>query len=527
MSTNRFFARPWIFLALLLIAFTVAARLVSVETYPPSIHNDESGIGVYGIPPYLPPNNDPIMWGYNNFGGHANFGPWLTSLPARVMGRSTLLTLRFASATSGILSVVFFFLFCRLAFGTRVALLFVACVAPFHLHIHYSRAGCTYINAVLMTGVVCYLFARLVASHRKLDAVLLGVGLGFAVMVYSATHILPAAIVIGLVGFVLSPGFKERHPSRRWMAGLGYLALTLCGLLISLGRQIMFTLQHGGRSRLESQFVLLDVSRSQWEKGLGPHVTSVDILWANFLRTIKFFYQADSAGQYGFSSAPLDTYSSGLAIIGALVLLFRCFRFDPNAMLVVAIAVGTVAGSTLMIEANFSPHLIAFSIILPFAMAYGLDRLFALVRMNSPILASVVALPLLVTWSMWNYNYYDRHTKRVITRDVWILRLPVDHFAVRSIVNVSSQPGDISESFYKLVYQNAKPKILTPENAPQQIASFGDPSLYPALFIVDSAAAADVDKALAERGRHFKRFDRDNAGGVVFIVETPPSQTTP
>ena len=507
----------WV-LVVLLALIAALTRTLYLSELPIFIHNDEAATAIYIVPPFLGSNPDAALWGFNNYGGHSNLGPWLSSLAVKLLGENTLWASRIAAATFGTISIILFTLFVLYGFGARASLFFLACVIPFHLHLHYSRTGFIYIHAVLFTAIVSLAFVRFARIPSKLNAFVIGAVLGLSVMVYSATHVLPGAVFIGTMAIFLSPTFRERYPKKQIISAFVLSSVAVLGLLTTLGAQLIYIYEHGFSSRLNSQYLLLPGSVAYWRSKLGEQASILEILWHNLLQTLKFFYWGDSAAQYGFFSAPLEWCSSGLAIIGLCVLIWKGWLRDPIALFLLTMAALIIIGSTLVVEANFSPHLIAFSLLIPLACALGWDAILKAVRLNSIVLVTVMTAILVVIWSEWNWRYYSEIDRRHFNRDMWILHLPIAQETVRQIVNLSSENADLKESFYQLIYPQSERIAVIPSDPTRQLSELLAAKSCPCLAIIDQANAEAVANSLRGAGRGFEEHTRELGKETVFFI---------
>lgn len=503
----------WAFIAVL-ITLAVIVRVVQLEEFPSFIHNDEAAAAVYISPPFMGPNPQSPMWGFNNYGRHANFGAWLTSLSVKWFGGQTLWAIRMGSVVCGLLSIVFSVLFVRKWLGFQTAIFFLAAIVPFHLHVFYSRTGFHYIQAATFSALVSYLFARVVKVPSVKNGALLGVGLGFALMVYSATLVLPAAVGVGLLVLFFSSAIKQ-PPFAKHLKKAAFLGgALLVGLLLSMGQHLYHISKIGFSSRLDSQSVLHKIPLEQ----RGGFLSHLDVVWASLKRTLWFFHYSDAAGQYGYLGRPLETCSYALAIVGVLVLLYRCCRLDPNAIYIVVLGIATIVGSSLMIEANFSPHLIVFSVLIPLACAMGASGLCQLVRLKSLVATGVLSLSLLIPWTMWNYAFISSREGRKYNSDTYILHLPIDRNSVKTTVNFTPFYADLRESFYKLQYPNARPMKVEIGDVPQQVSELDPVQACPCLAIVTRGASEAVSQKLTERARKFTKFQVPRSEADVFLL---------
>ncbi len=520
-SADNRYPKALLFTALLLLLAVIAMRTVALVDFPAYIHNDESAAPIYIYPLFLKPGGPFALWGFNGYGGHCNLGPWLGSLGAQITGENTLWTARLSSATSGILSVVFCALALNSLYGLRITVFFLAAVAPFHLHIHYARTGFTYIHAVLMSSLVFWAFARCVKKQSLASFAVLGASLGLAVMAYSATHVLPAAVGAGLLMTLFSPSFKEGLGSRGLTQGaLKVGVAVMLGIVLTLGPQIIYVIFEGfpSSSRLHSQ-LLLGHSGAAWTKGPdGQALSLLQVIWNQIDRTLAFFYSRDSAVQYGGYQGLFELWSGALAGLGGLVLLVRSLQRDAFAVVLIATAVSTVLGSAMMVEGSFSPHLIVFSILGPIGCAFGMDALFRVLRIRSVVLTIAAAVLPLWPWAVWNYEYLKEVDRRKFSVNTWLYHLPIQREDVLQLANISKLYADFGESMYPLMYPKAKMRTLPATDALNQLQTLISNNSCPCVAVIDPENERAAESLLQGLGKNFQKLGEPRVLGSAYYI---------
>lgn len=497
----------------------VVARFWNVADLPLFIHNDESAIAVFRTPFHGPYAESPF-WGGKNYGGHGNFGAWLAHLSLEAFGGQTLWALRMGSVVCGVVSVVLFGLFVRSWLGVRASLFFVAAVVPFHFHIHFSRTGFHYIQAVTFIALVTFLFGRFLRSPLLINGLLLGIGLGLSQMVYSATRVLPGVVAVGFLAAILSPTYRKEMRGGS-VARIALLAVSIAiGTLISYGPQLWYVLHATVESRLASQNIFQESYRAVLARDANGATDVLSIFWVSLLRTMRFFTQMDGSNQYGLSGPPLEFFSFSAAGVGLAFIVYRALRLDPRALYVLALGCSTVVGSAVMLEANFSPHLIAFALLLPLACALGLECLFRLTRQRSPWLAGLVAIVLFVPWASWNYNLYRTHERKKRNLDAYILHLPIDRQSVRTMINYSPFIADFGESFYTLQYpQSKRERRQGISDLSRDMVELYDSHVCPCVFVVSNEDFPVIRDGLISNGKKYQEYRFEGSPGTVLYLE--------
>jgi hypothetical protein len=334
-------------------------------------------------------------------------------------------------------------------------------------------------------------------------------------MVYSATLVLPAALFVGLLALFCSRRFSESCSGKRITGSACVVGAIVLGVLLTMGQHLYHISKIGFSSRLDSQSVLNKIPLEQ----RGGFLSHLDLVWESLQGTLLFFYQSDAAGQYGYLGRPLEVFSYIAAGLGLLVILYRCCRLDPNALYIVALAAATIVGSSLMIEANFSPHLIVFSLLIPLSCAMGIGALCQAVRLRSLLASGLLSVCLLVPWTIWNYSFISSRESRKYNLDTHILHLPIDRELVKTTVNYTPFYGDLTESFYKLRYPNATPIKVEVGDVPQQVTDLYGAQKCPCLVIVTRTTAAAVAQRLKEDGRQFSHYTVPRSEADVLVIE--------
>ena len=498
----------------LLIVASAVVRLPYLSHYPPQVHNDEAATGTY--------IRDLVRSGgwamYGSTWGHPNLNFWISSIPTKLTGETSVWTIRLMSAIGGVLSLIFFGAAVALLSGRRASLLFLLFAAPFHLHAHYSRTGFIYNHAVLSISLTTLIFATVVKNPTPIRLVMLGLSLGLAILVYPVTQVLPLALVGAAVAPYMLTTWNPITACLQCFQNMKATALVLLGFLLGCGAQVTFWLQYGYESRVRSQFFLLPDPRKHLEGVMREPSSPLAIWWFNIKQTALFFYKGDLAGQYGFFEPPLASPLAGLAIVGVLVMITRAFKSDRFSIFVLLTSIGTFVGSTILVEGDFSPHLIVFGLYLPLFCAIGCDFVWSIIRVNHPIVITPIMLGVGAWWALWNFKYYEENVTRWKQyRVTYILNLPIDTKSVRSLISLSKHPESLGESFYTLVFPNASKHILKPSPDDSQIIlDIGESAGLPVLAIVDPERASTVGAKLRDAQRKITTFDHPQ-GAILFV----------
>lgn len=508
--------------ALVMVAAAVL-RFVNLENFPLQVHNDEASSAVDGVALFMSGDGGWALAG-SAFGGHPNLSYWLSAIPARVTGVLSLWTLRLGAAIWGTASLLLFTWFVCKAFGRRVGLFALLFTVPYHLHVHYSRTGFPYVHAILFMAIVSVAFTYFVQRPSAKRALVTGLTMGLAALVYPATHVLPFAIAAAVIFGVYPRVIRDKGSFAKGTTGVITMILAfLVGVMIAMGPQVIYSAKNGYSSRLTQTFVLHEHNLKHLGPQTGnPNVTPAGVVWFNFTRTLKFFYENDTAEQYQFNENPLPLWAAGLALLGLLVLTWRSLRGDPISLYLVTTAALTVVTSTMMVEGNFSPHMVLFSLLIPIALALGLDSLLRVARAQQVIIATIVTAIVIGVWGDWNWKFYHRivSTERSrLTRGVtYLLNLPIDRRATKQILNASVLELYLTEPYYELIYGRLKRSDLGKGASTDQVVEALSKGGTPSVVVEDESEVPALLDRLQREGRTHTVYRYPNFPGVYVVV---------
>src|SRR5581483_8336096 len=216
-----------------LLAITLAYRLIGLPQIPYEVHGDEAAIGVaaraimHGDAPSL-------FWV-----GWADVPNMSYAIPAAFMSLvgDNLFGLRIASVVQGTLSVLLTYLIARRLFGWRIGLVAGVLLAMNHWHVHFSRTGFHYMQAVFAGTLFVYLMLRAIDTRRAANWLLAGFAVGLGFEVYYGARIAP---VIGAV-YLVHQAVRDRAFFTKHWSGV----LAMCGgALLFAAPVIVFFVQH-------------------------------------------------------------------------------------------------------------------------------------------------------------------------------------------------------------------------------------------------------------------------------------------
>jgi hypothetical protein len=348
-------------------------------------------------------------------------------------------------------------------------------------------------------------------------------------LMYSASHVLPPSLAMTLALVWLFPPRKDTPiTSRIPPLSCGTVLLMLIGFFAAFGLQLHDWLTAGYASRLDSQFFLAPSARRHLELNIGHPVGAWELLFRNVSQTLRFFVQGDSAGQYSFRGPLLSSFGSSLALTGLLVLAWRAAQREVLPLFIIIASSATLMGSSIMVEANFSPHLILFALAVPYACAIGLSTLMSVLPNGVVWLKVFISVAISIWWTHWNLNAYRGTIDRQgYARWVWMLNLPVKYQSVKTIINFTSIPEPFSESHYQLVYPNAERLTLSSssaENTWQALLPRLQSQTCPCLFLIPEDQSGRIGELLQAHGspysEHKGRWNNMDFKATVFEVSS-------
>ena len=345
------FTRRRIGRGLLLVAIAglaLALRIPNLATIPPDVHGDEAAVGL---------DARAIIhggWGdlfHLGWAGVPELSYAFAALVMRVFG-DDLYGVRMTSVFLGTLSILLLYLVARRLFGVRTAMIAAFALAIAQWHIHFSRTGFHYMQAIPATLLVVLFMLRAFERKRELDFMLAGVSLGIcAVVYYAGREIVP---IIG--GYLLYRVVRERTFLPDNALGIGCAVIGLWVFLAPVA--VSFTHSQGALSgRAESVWLFAPDNLSHEKESYGTNST-LTIVRKQTVRTIEAVNRTgETSLQWGRIGRPLfDLWTAALIVPGVAYALSR-IRSSRYLLLLLFLAIPMLA-CILAVDAPFSPHLI-------------------------------------------------------------------------------------------------------------------------------------------------------------------------
>jgi len=442
---------PEILTLVLLIAVATALRVVAIESFPIQLHNDEMSC-LLEVRPFLAEGQELFNTGWFDC---PRLGFFLTSIPMYILG-PTLFALRLSSALLGVASLFAAYLLVRRLFGVRPAMLLLLFTAPFHWHLHYSRAGFHYMQAGALTAVALWLFVTAVDRRSPLLFGFAGVAAGIACQTYYAAWLLPVILVTWSAARWLSDRGGGSIALRGLVVTAAMFAVTTAPLLVHYA-----TRPHTATSRTEQVFLLSEQNREHVARVYGTD-NALEILVRQAGRLFRFFFgdKGESSLQYGFQGRFIDPFLLTFFAAG-LIYCLTLLRTRGGQLLWLWVVGTVVAGGLLTIDAPFTPRLITITPILLLFPALLIDRLLRigpLIRhkwLKATAIAGVAALVVASGW--WNLHTtfvtYPRQ-RPALQRDR-IVRLATQINGVGSIINLVDAPEYFGHESYRALVPDA------------------------------------------------------------------------
>jgi 4-amino-4-deoxy-L-arabinose transferase-like glycosyltransferase len=394
--------------AIALFAFAFAVRIWGgIDRMPGWIDSDEGATGVDGRAAFA--EGPGALFGYWDMGS-PGMTLFVSQLAAKPFGEG-LRALRLGSALLGSLTVVLLFDFGRRLVGARAAFLAALLLAVNHAFVHYSRVGHTYIDTPFFASLALALLLRVVTGGSFLALTGAGIALSIGASTYIATEILPALVLLALVGW----GITFHWPAKRVLPLVGFLAAVVVLMCAPMAASILRITPEIAYQRIPAISVLRPDGLAQLtdayqagsaREAIGEHV----------LRTLGVFnFGADHFKAYG-ATRPLNDAVTAALVPVAYVLLFSRLS-SPLGWLSIVFTGAYLTGGVLICASQPTYHRI--SVVLLFSSLgiawtlIGLARALAAdvgVRRFLPA-ATVVAVVVASAWL--NLHFYFRELPQI------------------------------------------------------------------------------------------------------------------
>jgi hypothetical protein len=415
--------------AILILAFVFV--FPDLASTPFQVHGDEASIGLEArriLDGTLP---DPFSVGWYD----VPLMSFMIPAPFLHFLGDDLFALRLASMIQGVGSVLLLYLLAKRLFSIRVAFIASFLLAVAHWHVHYSRTGFHYMQAIFATLLLFWLFERGIQRRDRITPLLAGFAAGLCLVVYYAARLAPVILLV----WVLYRAFSERSFIPRYR---NQLALFACGAVLFAAPFAIFYKEHPGAltSRTDQVF-LLNKETLALEYGKRGLNRLEDVVAAQTRETLLAFNKGgDKSFQYGNVRPLLDRWTAPLMVLGLVLLALR-FRRSNYFLLGIWVALTLLFGAILTIDAPFSPRMVIVLPALILVAALAIDAILSAVavvagsRARVAMLLTFVVLGGLIA-SANHREYFDRfatepHRYDAITEASFFMdRLPPDSYVL-------------------------------------------------------------------------------------------------
>ena len=391
-----------------LLAITLAYRLIGLPQIPYEVHGDEAAIGVaaraimHGDAPSL-------FWV-----GWADVPNMSYAIPAAFMSLvgDNLFGLRIASVVQGTLSVLLTYLIARRLFGWRIGLVAGVLLAMNHWHVHFSRTGFHYMQAVFAGTLFVYLMLRAIDTRRAANWLLAGFAVGLGFEVYYGARIAP---VIGAV-YLVHQAVRDRAFFTKHWSGV----LAMCGgALLFAAPVIVFFVQHPDTflNRTNGVSVTNPDIQNHLIRSFGVNTLGEAMLIQLRNSVLAFNQRGETSLQYGHHGPLVDYWTSVFFVVGLAVITFRLTR-PRYSMLAAWFWLTLIAGSVMTVDALFSPRVVIITPVLFIAAAIGIDAGWRGVSVVGGRIATwAFVLPLLALGALAARENYDIYFNQHIVKE--------------------------------------------------------------------------------------------------------------
>lgn len=387
---------------IVLVAGALALRLPNLETIPLGFDPDEGTLAQFTMHAATGLARDPFTTGWAT---HPTLQFFFNSLLVPFFGR-TFTTMRLPAMIMGTLAVVAVYLFARVTFGRRIALVTGLLVMTSDVAVHFSRLGVNNISDLFfMAWTLAGLWAAGSTGHPLAYAAA-GVGLGLGQYYYFGARAIPFVVAAQVLTWLVA---DRRGTLRAWRLLLGGLLVTLVVMEPLIGHW----LRTPGSL---SQHMDLTIPFSSSVEAVAARYgkTPAQLWWQHARDSLLILTVLPDRGTfYNPKQAMLNPLHVPLFLAGLLVLFSRIKRPISQGMLAWLVIV-LVLGSFLMTDPAAFHRLLGIVPMLIVTTAVGVDAsadalAAALRRFKSQIRVShAIALTLAIILGAATVNTYFR-----------------------------------------------------------------------------------------------------------------------
>ena len=378
---------------LTILAGGIFLRLYKLQTFPFTVHGDEAefGIGTREIMAGVGPNLASTGW-YN-----VPLLSFAIPIPAFLIFGDNLFALRFTSVVLGVASIYLTYKLAQLLFTQRVAIYAAFITMYSSLHIHFSRSGTHYMQAVTVSLLSFYFLWSAIKRQNLRGFLFSGLMVGLSLQVYYSARI--SVVIIAIFGLTyLITGIKHYTKSFKrislFVTGILYGSLPILVYFINEPNAFV--------SRTVNVWIYSNIDHLSAAYGTGS-ISKITL--QQFINTLMFFFGGkDMSSQYGFMHGGFDYITSALLFIGIGMLHWNIMKNKTGQFLLIWFYLMLVS-IVLTVDAPFSPRILPIIPMVAITAASVLDKIFRNTK-------SIIIAGILFGIAMLNiYMYFSLYQK--------------------------------------------------------------------------------------------------------------------
>lgn len=354
---------------LMILILAAILRTANLTTHPFQVHGDEAEMGLAALS---------ILHGtYPNLVGVGWYDLPLLSfifpIPSFFLFGANLFSLRLTSVVLGLVSIYILYILIKLLTENRMLALSSAFIlAVSSLHIHYSRTGYHYMQAVVFVLLTFYFFWRAIIKRDLNFFTYSGFATGLSLQVYYAARI--TLLILSI--FVLTKIIMHHRIKTYWMA----FKYFIFGLLFSFLPMFIFFLQNKETFFSRTQQVLIFNNIDHLSTVYGTSDIML-IIYNQIVRTLSFFFGgADATLQYGYRFGGFDIITSSFFFAGLILLITLRLLKNVDFFFMVIWVMAMFVSVILTIDVPSSPRILPILPVVSFIAAYCMYTLFHYLR---------------------------------------------------------------------------------------------------------------------------------------------------
>jgi len=396
---------------IIIIGLALVIRLINLADLPAFVHGDEAEIGIGARD--IMQGKYPHLFNTSTFFDVPVFS-FAFPVPIFTIFGDTLYSLRLTSVFLSELSLVLTYMLANQLWRNKyTSLLSVALLSTMALHIHFSRSGTHYMQAVVLTLAVFLAFWKGVRTAKLKWYIITGLCMGLSLLVYYSARIVFVLVPVLLISQWIKDFSKAKKPYY-WRKQLMVISALAVGILFSVLPQLLH--YHSSLdtsvSRTKQVFIFTNTNTYSHNidhlKQLYEVDTKLEIVYHQTLGTLGFFWGgADHSGQYAYSGGGFDKLTAILLLVGVFFSLYSINK--PNSRFLLLWLGAMLMSMIFTVDAPFSPR------FLPALPAIALLAANVLTRLKWPLIAMLLIIIMSLNIQMYFFDYpkqksSDSHT---------------------------------------------------------------------------------------------------------------------